>query len=199
MADPIIGLFMEDIAHELFIKSLVERIASETNIQVQYDVRSAAGGIPQMRGELRRFLRGHTNIESAFFDILIVVQDADREGETEVRSRIRNLIERTGYLRTTILAVPDPYIEAWYLADPISIQNISGSQSLIQIPQGNNEKNVYKRELSQAFEYAPLGGIEYADEIVENMDLYRATRNVSSLRSFIDELRPALTLLASDD
>ncbi len=146
-----------------------------------------------MHSELRRFLRDYTNIESALFDILIIVQDADREGETEVKSQIRNIIERTGYPGTAIVAVPEPYIEAWYLADPVSIQTISETQNLIQIPQGNNEKDVYKRELSQAFGYAPLGGIEYADEIVANMNLYRASQNVSSLRHLIDDLRSMLT------
>lgn len=152
-----------------------------------------------MHGELRRFLRDYTNIESASFDILIIVQDADTEGETEVKSQIRNLIERTGYPGTTILAVPEPYIEAWYLADPVSIQTISGSQNLIQTPQGNNDKDVYKSVLSQVFGYALLGGIEYADEIIENMNLYRASQNVNSLRHFIDELRSALTQLASNN
>ena len=199
MADHVIGLFMEDNAHERFITSLVQRIASDVSIHVQCDVRNATGGIPQMHGELRRFLLDYSNIESAFFEILIIVQDADREGETEVKSQIRNLIERTGYPGTTILAVPEPYIEAWYLADPVSIQTISGSQNLIQIPQGNNDKDVYKSELSQVFGYALLGGIEYADEIIENMNLYRASQNVNSLRHFIDELRSALTQLASNN
>ena len=198
MADPIIGLFMEDIAHERFITSLVERIASEADINLRLDVRNSSGGVPRMRGELQRFLRDHANIESATFDILIIVQDADREGETGVKSQIRNLIERIGYPRMTILAVPDPYIEAWYLADPSSIQTLTGSSTLIQIPQGDFDKNRYKNELSSAFPFAPYGGIEYADEIVANMDLYQACRNVNSLRHFTDELRSTLTQLASN-
>ena len=199
MADPIIGLFMEDIAHERFITSLVERIASEADINLRLDVRNSSGGISRMQGELQRFLRDHTNIESATFDILIIVQDADREGETGIKSRIRNLIGRTSYPRMTILAVPDPYIEAWYLADPSSIQALTGSSTLIQIPQGDFDKNRYKNELSRAFPYAPYGGIEYADEIVANMNLYRASQNVSSLRHLIDDLRSMLTQLASNN
>ena len=199
VAELVVGFFMEDIAHVRFMTGLVNRIASEIGVATRFDVRNASGGISQMRSELRRFLRYHTNIQSALFDILIIVQDADKEGETEVRSQIRNLIERTGYPRTTIIAAPDPYIEAWYLADPVSIQTISGYQNLIQIPQDNNEKNLYKSELSQAFGYAPLGGIEYADEIVAGMDLYRASQNLSSLRHFIDELRSALTQLVPED
>ena len=194
-----IGLFMEDIAHERFITSLVQRIASEAGILAQCDVRNATGGIPQMRGELRRFLRDHTNIESSLFDFLIIVQDADSESETEVKSRIRNLIERSGYPRTTIIAVPEPYIEAWYLADPVSIQAFTGSSILFQIPQVEFDKDRYKNELSHIFPSAPYGGIEYADEIVANMDLYRAGRNVNSLRHFIDELRSTLTQLASNN
>ena len=197
MADPVIGLFMEDIAHERFITSLVERVASEAGINPSLDVRNASGGIPRMRGELRRFLQDHTEIESDMLDILIIVQDADRDGETEVKSRVRNFIERTGYPRTTILAVPDPYIEAWYLADPASIQAFTNSPTLTQIPQGESDKDTYKNELSRAFPSAPYGGIEYADEIVVNMDMYRAGQNVSSLRHFIDELRSTLTQLAS--
>ena len=194
-----IGLFMEDIAHERFITSLVQRTASEIDTNVRLDVRNASGGIPRMLGELRRFLRDHTNIESTIFDILIIVQDADREGETEVKSRIRNLIERTGYPQTTILAVPEPYIEAWYIADPVSIQAFTGSSILVQIPQGDFDKDKYKNELSRAFPSAPYGGIEYADEIVANMDLYQACRNVNSLRHFTDDLRSTLTQLASSN
>ncbi len=199
VADPVIGLFMEDIAHEKFITSLVERIASESGTKVEFDVRNATRGIPQMRGELRRFLRDHTQIGNSIFDILIIVQDADHNSEAETKNEIQRHIERIGYPGETIVAVPDPHIEAWYLADPISIQAIGGSQNLIQTPQGDSEKDRYKRELSRAFPYAPLGGIEYADEIVMNMDLYCAGRNVSSLRHFIDDLRSTLTHLASSN
>jgi hypothetical protein len=37
-----------------------------------------------------------------------------------------------------------------------------------------------------------LGGIEFAEEIVECMDLYRAGKDEPSLKHFIDELRSAL-------
>ena len=190
---------MEDIAHERFITSLIQRTASEIGTNIRIDVRNASGGIPRMLGELRRFLRDHTKIESATFDILIIVQDADRDGETEVKIRIRNLIERTVYPRTTILAVPEPYIEAWYIADPVSIQAFTGSSILAQVPQGDFDKDKYKNELSRAFPSAPYGGIEYADDIVENMNLYDAGQNVSSLRYFIDDLRSKLTQLASNN
>ncbi len=150
-----------------------------------------------MRGELRRFLQGHTQVGSVIFDVLIIVQDADSNSEAEVRNEVHLHINHVGYPSETIVAAPEPYIEAWYLADPVSIQTTTGSQDLIQNPQGSSDKDIYKRELSRAFPYAPLGGIEYADEIVANMDLYRAGQNVSSLNHFIAEVRSKLIQLAS--
>ena len=199
VADPTIGLFMEDNAHERFIKSLIERIASEASIHVQCDVRNATGGIPKMRGELRRFLRSYTDITSPIFDVLIIVQDADYYGESHIRKEIQDQIIHTGYPGDTIVAVPEPYIEAWYLADPVSLQSLLGLDGLPSNLQDDWDKDKYKIELEDIFRNSPLGGgIEYADEIVASMNLYRAGQNVSSLRHFIDDLRSMLTQLASN-
>ncbi len=198
VADPLIGLFMEDVAQENFMTSIVRRIGTERSIQAIFEIRNATGGIPKMRGELSRFLRDHTQIGNPVFDILIIVQDADQNSESDTKSEIQRHIDRIGYPGETIIAVPTPYIEAWYLADPISIQSVARSSNLIQIPQGDSGKDIYKEELSRAFPSALYGGIEYADEIVANMNLYRAGQNVSSLRHFIDELRSMLTQLVSN-
>ncbi len=198
VTDPIVGLFMEDVAQERFITSVIGRIASEIDIQVVFEIRNTTGGIPKMRGELSRFLRDHAQIGIPVFDILIIAQDADFMSEAETKRQIQRQVDRSRYQGEVVVAAPEPYIEAWYLADPISIQTITGSPNLIQIPRGISEKDKYKYALSQAFPYAPYGGIEYADDIVANMDLYRASQNVSSLRHFIDELRSTLTQLASN-
>ena len=199
VVDPIVGLFMEDVVQERFITSIISRIASDIDIHVIFEIRNATGGIPKMRGELSGFLRDHTQIGNPVFDVLIIVQDTDLRSEAETKRQIQRHIERSRYQGEVVIAAPEPYIEAWYLADPISIQTITGSPNLVQMPRGISEKDKYKYALSQAFPSAPYGGIEYADEIVENMDLYRASQNVSSLRHFIDELRSTLTQLASND
>jgi len=49
--------------------------------------------------------------------------------------------------------------------------------------------------LERAGEIVTAGGAEFAEDIVEVMDLYRAGRVERSLRSFADELRAALKLL----
>ena len=199
MADPIVGLFMEDVAQERFITSIVSRIASDIDIHLSFEIRNATGGIPKMRGELSGFLRDQAQFGTPVFDILIVVQDSDLLSESETKRQIQRQIGRSRYQGEVVVAAPEPYIEAWYLADPISIQAIIGSPNLIQMPRGVSDKDKYKYELSQVFPSAPFGGIEYADKIVANMDLYRASQNVSSLRHFIDELRSTLTQLASSN
>ena len=192
VADPIIELFMEDIAHEQFVTSLVQRIATEVGVQVKLNVRNATGGIPRMRGQISRFLRDHKQalIGSTIFDILIIVQDADRYSESEIRNEMRRQIDRADYQGVTIIAVPEPCIEAWYLADRNYLQALTGLSEI-------RRKDDYKHYMAQIFQNSPLGGgIEYANEIAENMDLYQASRNVSSLGHFIDEVRSELRQLA---
>ena len=194
-----IGLFLEDIAHERFITSLVKRIASETGVQVAFDVRNATGGIPQMRGQLSTFLRQHAQISSSYFDVLIVTQDTDCRGETTIKNEVQSEVRRAGYPGDTIVASPAPHIESWYLADPTSLQALMSMHRLPQIPRGDCERDQYKSELSSIFQNSPLGGgIEYGDRIVESMNLYRAGQNVPSLGSFIDEVTAKLQQIVYD-
>ena len=44
MANPVIGLFLEDVAHERFVTSVVEKVAEDAGIAVTRDIRNAAGG-----------------------------------------------------------------------------------------------------------------------------------------------------------
>ncbi len=40
-----------------------------------------------------------------------------------------------------------------------------------------------------------MDGIEYAEDIASEMDVFQAGRNVTSLGAFLQELRSALTML----
>lgn len=189
---------MEDTAHEKFITSVVGRIASEAGIDLELEIRSATGGIPRMRSTLRRFLRDYSRIDSPEFDILIIVEDTDCRGVSTVRNEILQLVERERYRKPVIAAVPNPHIEIWYLADPNALQYLLNLSGIPRVPQGDCEKGKYKRELADLFSTAPLGGVEYADDIVAHMDLYKAGKSVSSLGAFIDETRSELNRLATD-
>ena len=196
MANPRIGLFLEDVAHERFVTSIVKKVADESGIAVTFDIRNASGGASRMLAELRRFLRQFGKAGYAPHDLLIVVQDTDCRGERAVKSGVNSTAERAGYLGKIIVAAPDPHIEIWYLADPSAVQAVSGSDRLVRIPSGECDKDIYKDRLLDEFRYNPLGGIESAASIVAIMDMYRAGRNVRSLGNFVQELRGALTRFA---
>ena len=196
MANPTIGMFLEDMAHERFVTSLVAKVAEDVGIAAAFDVRNAAGGAPRMLAGLRRFLRQYGQAGYAPYDLLIVVQDTDCKGEKAIKSAVNATVARTGYPGKTIVAAPDPHIEIWYLADPNAIQSVSGSDRLAPIPSGECEKDIYKDRLLNEFRDKPLGGIESAASVIAAMNLYQAGRNVRSLGSFVQELRSALTTFA---
>ncbi len=195
VANLAIGLFMEDNAHERFTKSLIEKIASEIGLSVTFDVMNASGGIPRMRRELRRFLSQRVRASYDSPDVLVIVQDTDCRGEMVVKREIHSIIQRSGYLGTAIVGTPAPHIEGWYLADPVAIQNVSGSSKLAPTPSGECVKGLYKNQLLNEFPNEPLGGIARAVDIVSAMDLYRAGRNAPSLRNFINDLKSTLNQL----
>jgi hypothetical protein len=93
-----------------------------------------------------------------------------------------------------VAACPDPHVERWYLDDPDSFHKVVGYHPIV-----GREKCIrdhYKKLLADAVRQGghppTLGGIEFADELIANMDLYRAGQNDSSLKNFIDELRAKL-------
>ena len=196
MANPVIGLFLEDVAHERFVTSVVEKVAEDAGISVTCEIRNAAGGAPRMLAGLRRFLRQYGTAGYAPYDLLIVVQDTDCKGEGAVKRGVNSALQKAGYLGKIIVAAPGPHIEIWYLADPNAVQAVSGSDRLAPIPSGECEKDIYKDRLLSEFRDKPLGGIESAASIVSAMNMYRAGRNVRSLGNFVQELRGALATFA---
>ena len=64
------------------------------------------------------------------------------------------------------------------------------------VPDSKCGSGRFKRVLSQTVKDAGVepaeGGIEYAEDIVEEMDIYRACSNVPSLDTFVRDLKKAL-------
>jgi hypothetical protein len=98
-----------------------------------------------------------------------------------------------------IIACPDPHVERWYMVDPEGFASAVGVQP--SVGKRKCKRDIYKALLAntirQAGLLAPLGGIEFAPELVASMDLYRAGRNDKSLKGFTDDLRRALVRLVS--
>jgi len=190
-----IGLFLEDLGHEKFIASLVRKVIAGVSPETtpQFDVRNAHGGKPRMKEALQRYIRDYLRFGDAHYDLLIIAQDTDCAGVAATKSEVaQSAAEYSGAL---VIAAPDPCIESWYLADQEAIRNTAGADTTPPLPSDCNCAAL-KQLILELFREGGLrlllGGAEYADEIVEAMDLARAQQNVNSLSIFISDLRAAI-------
>lgn len=190
-----VTLFVEDRAHEEFLKPLVERIAQEAGRTLTIRSYSSRGGHPRALDELQTFQtlveRGVLGLSEP--DVLVVGIDANCSPWHQVRRRV---LERLApQLRPkAAVACPDPHIERWFMADPASFEQALGRRP--RVGKRKCERDRYKRILGKTITAAGypagLGGIEFAVEIVAAMDLYRAGKNEKSLKQFVDAARALL-------
>ena len=89
------------------------------------------------------------------------------------------------------MACPDPHIERWFFADPQAFSRVIGVDR--QPGKRKCQRDYYKTLLRQAVSEAGhppgLSGLEFAEDLVHAMDLYRAGRNEPSLGHLIDEIQ----------
>lgn len=201
VANAVFGYFLEDIAHEYFVRSLVERVVEEERLatQITHDVRNATGGRGRVLSELETLLRDIRGGAVSSFALLIVVIDANCTRLNAMVRDLRQRIARAGYAGRVVLGVPDPHVERWYLSDPQAVRNVAGA-SLPSLPRYKCQRDVYKNALRDSFRQAGielyLDGAEYGPDIVKGMDLYHAGQNDRSLSRFVDELRAAVRQMA---
>lgn len=194
MSEPVVvDLFVEDRAHEEFLKPLVKRVANEVTVKVKVRVRSARGGHARAMKEFRLFQQLIQKGSERLPDFVIVGIDGNCVSYPMKRKEIHNATDEA-FQNRVIAACPDPHVERWYLADPDSFQEVVGYR-----PKLDKKKCIrdhYKKVLADAVRQADhpptLGGIEFAVELVAKMDLSRAAKNDYSLRAFLDDLRAQL-------
>lgn len=184
---PRIALFVEDDAHEKVIGSLVQRIAIECAVEVELDWRNAVGGHGKVIVGLRDYIRDLKRQGTPSPDLIIVATDANCKGFNDRRKEI----DRLNIPTPTIFAVPDPHVERWLLLDGAAFKAVLGRGC--QAPDKKCSRERYKERLIEAIRDAgrtpSLGGIEYAEEIVQNMDIVRAARLDDALQHFVEDLR----------
>ena len=186
-----VDLFVEDRAHEALVGALVQRIAREEMIEATVRIRSARGGHARALQGLRLY---QTLVEQRQFDdppeLIVAAIDGNCATFRKKRTEIENAT-RAAFKDRLVAACPDPHVERWYLADPDSFYEIVGYRP--SVGRRKCERHHYKRLLANAIrrgDHPPtLGGIEFALELANGMDLYRAGKTDSSLRTFVDELR----------
>lgn len=180
-------LFVEDAAQEVFLKKLVERLACNAGLILDIRVRNAQGGSGHTLKEVERFEVRWKRQKEILPDVIIVAVDANCKGYSERR---RQVDDHAGDLKDLVVhAIPDPHIERWLLLDGKAFKDVLGRGC--QAPDEKCEKNRYKYLLSEAVKDAGaeplLGGIEYAEDLAERLDVQRVCRQDDSFKNFIKE------------
>ena len=181
-----IALFVEDFAHQQVIGALVRRLADAHGLDVRLDWRSAVRGHGRVVQEFNGYLRDLTR-QGDRPDLIIVATDANCSGLNE-RAREIGCPDAPASL---ILAIPDPHIERWLLLDGAAFRSVFGKGC--DAPDQKCSRDLYKQRLIEAIHATgvtpSLGGIEFAEDIVQQMDIERAMRADRSLERFVNDLR----------
>jgi hypothetical protein len=189
---PDITLFCEDSFHERFVGALLKRFREELRIRFNSRFLSSQGGLPRMHGELKDFLRDLERERQSPPDAVIVVVDANCKGYNGRRSEMDGVVSHYPQFEQMVsYAIPEPHIERWMLADPPAFQTVFGRGCTL--PAVKCAKGEYKRllrdEIRQSGIEAPLGGEEFAEDIVGVMDLAQVEAREPSLGLFLKSLR----------
>lgn len=185
-----IALFVEDYAHQQVVGALVRRIAAAFKISVRFDWRNVVGGHGKVTTELDAYLRDLRRQGSPWPDLLIVATDANCKGLNERAQEIG----RQDVPVPMILALPDPHIERWLLLDGAAFKAVFGMGC--DAPDRKCDRGRYKQRLVEAIYAAGtipgLGGIEYAEDIMQQINIDRAARADRSFGRFVADLRDTL-------
>lgn len=194
-----LDLIVEDRAQELFIRALIRRVSGEAQIRTRVHTRSARDGRPKVLRVLDTYEAIAADPNQAAADLIVVAVDSNSMSFAEARRDTRKHVS-TRFDSRTIVGAPEPYIERWFLADPESFHEVIGATSVPR-PRGSARTH-YKEALVQAVRaggHTPIWeGAEFAPDLVAAMDLYRAGKNVPSLKAFLDDLRSALLRARAD-
>ena len=190
----VVDLFVEDAAHEEFLKPLIWRLAADEDRSVRIRVRSALGGHPRALAELRLYQRVTGLMASGEIpaDVVVVAIDANCSPYATARNRIREAV-LPAFEDRVVTACPNPHVERWYLADLESFKAVigRGPETVEEKCAQSHYKAVLKSAVRQAGHPAS-DGMDFAAELVAGMNLYRAGRSDSSLKAFLDEFRAAI-------
>ena len=182
-----IALFVEDFAHRQVIGALVQRIAGDFNLDVRLDWRNATRGYGQVVREFNIYLRAIDRQGHPPPHLIIVATDANCKGWYQ---RIRDFGDPVSPA-PIVHAIPDPHIERWLLLDGAAFKAVFGRGC--DAPDQKCDRYRYKQRLVHAIFDAGitpnLGGIEFAEDIVQQMDIERAELADDSFGRFIGSLR----------
>ena len=187
-----ITLFCEDSFHEKFIGAMLKRFGDEYGVATAPSFLSAKGGLPRMQSEFKSFLRDLSRQRQQLPDSVIVVVDANCKGHSGRKALMDSVLAHYPQFQVLVsYAIPDPHIERWMLVDPQAFQAVFGRGcTLPAIKCAKDEyKKLLRREIRESGIDAPLGGEEFAEDIVMAMNLGQAEVSEPSLGLFLKRLK----------
>lgn len=193
--------FVEDRAQEGFIRALVDRVAREESFlpdHLHHDVRSARGG-SKVVAEFKEFAIDWERGGQVMPDLVVVAIDGNCMGHSEKVRELLASVRETNPLRDRLaFAVPDPHIERWYLLDQRAFRAGVGGDPP-ELPDYKCQKDYYKGLLTKALRDSGipslLGGAEFGEGIVHNMDFTLIAGRNAGFARFLDDLRGLLKRL----
>lgn len=186
--------FLEDSMQKDFILSLVNRVAREESVEIINDVKYASRG-SESKKQFWKFVRYLKKSGLQDFDLLIVAIDGNCKGhmerEKEIIKGIKDIDDKL------ICCIPDPHIERWYLLDLHALKTAVATELEVQQPPMKCEKDYYKKILGNELKKVSslLGGAEYAEKVVENLNFQILEENDKGFKRFIDGLRRHFRIL----
>jgi hypothetical protein len=184
-----IVLFVEDYGHEEFIRALIERLAREHGVSLKIVPRNVRGGYGKVITELRAYLRDLEREREDLPNLLVVSTDANCNGYAKRKREVDEINDK--FKEFTLCAIPDPHIERWLLLDSAAFKSVLGKGC--KAPDQKCSRDRYKHLLLEAMQNAgvlpPLGGVEYAEEIINAMDLQRMENVNASFGKFLKDLQ----------
>jgi hypothetical protein len=189
---PEITLFCEDSFHEKFIGAMLRRFGHDYGVGVKTTFLSSRGGLARMHTEFGEFLRDLSKQRQPFPDSIIVVVDANCQGHGGRKDLMDGGVAHYPQLDQLVsYAIPDPHIERWMLVDPLAFQIVfNRGCTLPAIKCAKNEyKKLLRKEIRDSGIDAPLGGEEFAEDIVAAMNLGQVEGREASLGLFLKSLK----------
>lgn len=189
---PELTLFCEDSFHEKFIGALLQRFGGDYGVNVTSRFLSSQGGLSRMHNEFKEFLGDLSRQRETLPDSIIVVVDANCQGHNGRKDLMDSVLALYPQFQQLVsYAIPDPHIERWMLVDPKAFQTVFGRGcTLPAIKCAKDEyKKLLRKEIRDSGIEAPLGGEEYAEDIVMAMNLSQAERREPSLGLFLKSLK----------
>lgn len=180
-----IALFVEDSGHQAVIGALLRRLGRDCALELKLDWRNTRRGHGRVVLEYERFLQDLKRQGAPFPDLIVVATDANCKGLNE-RTKELDLASPA----PVVLAIPDPHIERWLLIDGAAFREVFGRGC--GAPDQKCSRDRYKQRLINEIRNAgvipSLGGIEFAQDIVDAMDIERAARSDASFKRFIEDI-----------